>query len=134
MNALQKLNEALEEQFSKETNGVLNKEWGKVFDLVTFLDNKMNLYERIKFCGPLEMSIKESINMGHKDSSDIQHFVTAEYLFVNDKDEVYIKKGSDVIAKYVESNSCIELIFKNGCSCDIMFDNDEDYKKYLKMY
>lgn len=94
----------------------------------------MKIYKFLKNNkGSFEAFILKEINMGEVNSSDILEFVDEKYLRI-EQGEVFIKEGLNVGIRHI-SNGCLEILFEDiASSCDIAFDEDEDYDKYFKIY
>jgi hypothetical protein len=133
MNTLETINMILEEKMQEETNGVLNEKWSKIWDLVSKLDDKLNLFERIKYCGPLDLTITEHINMGPADSSDLPETLPGNHWTIDYKGDIWLNKSQLVVGR-IASNGWLEITFADGFGCDIAFDEESDYDKYFKMY
>lgn len=125
------LNEIIEEQFEIQANGVLDKKWNSIFEMLDRIDNSFNLYERIKYDGPLTLKIVKDINMGESYSNNIYDFVSSEYLFEKNGD-VYIKNGTEVEAR-VAHNNWVEVTFETQDFYDIAFDEVEDYDNHFEL-
>jgi hypothetical protein len=135
MNIFEEINLILEDRFHKETNGVLDEKWSKIWECIEMLDNKINMYERIKFCGNLECTIKENFYYGNADgNSDFIENISSEYYIIDEDGDIYLKEGTNVIARYIESTSWVEIIFEDKSSFDLALDNEEDYNDVLKMF
>jgi len=79
----------------------------------------------------IKAKIIKNIEMGNPTNSDILHFVNKLYLTIED-DIVFIKAGNIVTIRKVQNGS-LEILFSNGDACDVMLDDNKQYKNHLKI-
>lgn len=95
----------------------------------------MELYRLLRVRGEnFQAKIINPIHMGDVLSTDTLELVDIKYLDIRGN-QVYIKEGSHVEIRYVESNGWIEITFDDTVSTiDIAFDEFEKYDEYFKIF
>lgn len=90
-----------------------------------------NVYNQVQLNGELDLFIIKRIYMGDEGGNSITEILSEPNLFFKDG-AVYINKHLEVKAR-IASNNWLEIKFENGQSCDIAFDNVQDYDKYFEV-
>lgn len=133
MNYLRKIEEAVESQMHEETNGLMTDDFSKCYELLTVLDNKLNMYERIRFCGPQKVKFKKTLYYSNKEMNpEFAEFVDTKYYIEDEDGDIYLKEGTVCIARIIKSTQWVEICFEdNKSSFDLALDDESEYDDYL---